>query len=92
MLETIMEKLFGKSWRTAFWGLICGLISFVAFYPDMLKPLPDYWEGVIRQFVAFSMGAGLFKLGLSSRDNKVSEASSAELKKEIETVKKYEKF
>jgi hypothetical protein len=89
----ILEKIFGPNWRTSFYGLVAGVVAFLATYPEALDPLPDYWERLTKQVIAFSIGAGLFQLGRSSRDNKVSEAITAKLEKKIEEInQKSEKF
>lgn len=84
MIDELMTKIFGKNWRTSFWSLVSGICAFLAFYPGALEPLPDYWENLARQAVAFAMGAGLFKMGLSSRDRVVSEKDKKELTEKIE--------
>jgi hypothetical protein len=34
-IDSIMSKLFGKSWTTTFWGII-------AILPQVMKPIQDY--------------------------------------------------
>ena len=90
-MKSAMEKLLGSSWRTSLAGLLSGICSFLAFYPDILDPLPDYWENTIRQLLAFLIGIGMIQIGRNSRDLKESEKTAKSLEKEIEKIK-YEKF
>lgn len=92
MLNNFLKKVFGDSWRTSFYGFLAGLCSFFAVNIELLEPLPDYWEKFAKQLIAFCLGAGLFQLGRSSRDNDVAQASAFKLEEKIEQIKKYEKF
>lgn len=92
MLSNFFKKVFGDSWRTSVYGFLAGVCSFFAVNIDLLEPLPDYWEKFAKQLIAFSIGAGLFQLGRSSRDNHVSKEFSTRVEKQIEGIKKYEKF
>lgn len=96
MINNFMTKIFGESWRTTFWGIFSGLIAFIAFSPDILTPLPDYWEHLIKQFVAFAIAGGLVKMGLSSRDRVASEKAVQQINEKIEQkedkTEKNEKF
>lgn len=92
MLNNFLEKLFGESWRTSFYGFLAGVCSFFAVNIELLEPLPDYWEKFAKQLIAFALGAGLFQLGRSSRDNIISQNLANKLEGEIKEIKKYEKF
>jgi hypothetical protein len=86
-----LEKLLGPSWRTTLAGLVSGICAFISFYPESIEPLPDYWESLVRQILAFLIGAGLIQMGRKSRDAAESENSVKVLEEKIEKVK-YEKF
>ena len=90
-MQSLMENLLGSSWRTSLAGLVSGICSFLAFYPEILDPLPEYWENTIRQLLAFLIGVGMIQIGRNSRDVKESEKTTKSLEKEIEKIK-YEKF
>lgn len=90
-MKDSLEKLLGPSWRTTLAGLVSGICAFISFYPESLDPLPDYWENLVRQLLAFLIGAGLIQMGRKSRDLKDSENSFKALEDKIEKVK-YEKF
>lgn len=93
MLSNFFKKVFGDSWRTSLYGFLAGVCSFLAVNIELLEPLPDYWEKFAKQLIAFSLGAGIFQLGRSSRDSIVSKASASKLEEEIQEIKhKYEKF
>lgn len=93
MINDLMTKIFGTNWRTAFWGLVSAICSFLLFYDQALDPLPDYWENLTRALVAFLGSAGTFKMGLASRDHVVSDKNTDKINKKIENVKRdYEKF
>ncbi|MEY4571731.1 MAG: hypothetical protein RLZ10_942 [Bacteroidota bacterium] len=93
MINDFMTKIFGQNWRTTFWGIFSAIASFIATYPDLLSPLPDYWEHLVKQIIAFSIAGGFVKWGLSGRDHKVSEDKAKELEQKIEDIQhKYEKF
>lgn len=81
----MLEKLFGTNWRTSISGIIAGLCAFLAFYPEALEPLPDYWEKLAKQIIAFAISAGLIQLGRSSRDNVNSNRTVEKLQAEIES-------
>lgn len=82
-----IEKLLGPSWRTSLAGLISGICAFLAFYPDLLSPLPDYWENALRQLLAFLIAMGVIELGVKSRDEKKSEETLKMLTQKIEKIK-----
>jgi hypothetical protein len=86
-----MEKIFGSNWRTTAWAVLSGVISFVATYPDILEPMPDYWEGLVKKIMAFLIAGGLIKLGMASADVVKSKEIKQELEEKIKEVK-YEKF
>lgn len=88
---SFMEKVFGSSWRTTAWAVFSGVVSFIATYPDILEPMPDYWEGLIKKIMAFLIAGGLIKLGMSSADAAKFKEVSQEIKKDIKEIK-YEKF
>lgn len=92
MLANFLEKVFGENWRTTFYGFLAGVCSFFAVNIDLLEPLPDYWEKFAKQLIAFLMGAGLFQLGRSSRDNAASENSIHKIEEKIHQIEKHEKF
>lgn len=91
MITQFLEKIFGANWRTSLWGTVSALVAFMAVYPDIFEPLPPYWETLCKQFVAFCISAGLFKLGVSSRDHVVSEKAANDLQNQIKELK-HEKF
>lgn len=76
----MLEKILGKNWRTSLCGIILGIVSFLAFYPDALEPLPDYWEKLVKSVIAFIIGGGLVKFGFSVGDIKVTKEVVDDLK------------
>jgi len=85
----MLEKTMGKNWRTSMWGIVSGLAAFIAFYPGVLEPLPDYWEGLIEKVAAFIMAGGLIKLGFSAPDLKESKEVSSDIKQEIKGLQQH---
>lgn len=89
--KPFIEKLLGSNWRTTVWATVSGVAGFIATYPELLAPMPDYWEDFVKKVFAFLVAGGLIKLGLSSADVRKSKESMIEVKKEIEEIK-HEKF
>lgn len=89
--KPFIEKLLGSNWRTSMWAIISGVAGFVAAYPELLSPMPDYWEDLMKKALAFLVAGGVIKLGLASSDKVKSQEVSKGIKEEMEKIK-YEKF
>lgn len=86
-----LEKILGSNWRTSAWAIVGGVAAFVATYPELLAPIPDYWEDLIKKAIAFLIAGGIIKFGTSSADVQRSKEATRELRNEIEQIK-YDKF
>lgn len=84
----LIEKLLGENWRTSFWAIMSGIGTFIAMNLDVLTPLPDYWEDLIKRIISFLVMAGLIKLGISSADINKSKQVSTDIKSQIDDLEK----
>lgn len=84
----LIEKLLGENWRTSFWATMSGVATFIAMNLDVLTPLPDYWEDLIKRIISFLVLAGWIKLGVSSADIHKSKQVSTEIKSQIDNLEK----